>query len=68
MLALIAFIAATDASTSVSVKALLIGLLVTALVAAFVYFGGRETAPRYAGSAAFVVLLVGALLTLLWAL
>lgn len=58
----------SDSSTSVSIEALLIGLLITALIAAFVYFGGRETMPRFAGPGAFTVILVGALLTLLWAL
>jgi hypothetical protein len=59
---------ALSRADTVSVEALLVGLLVTVLVAAVVYFGGREVAPRWAGGGAFIVLLVGCLLTLLAAL
>lgn len=55
-------------NNTVSVSTLVVGLLVTALIAAFVFFAGRELAPRYAGPAAFAILVIGSLLTLLAAL
>lgn len=58
----------TDSAAKVSAEVLLVGLLITAIITAVVYFGGRELAPRYAGGAAFIVLLIGCLITLLAAL
>jgi hypothetical protein len=57
-----------SASTEGSIEILLIGLLITGIVTAVVFFGGQRLYPRYAGPAAFVVLLIGALITLLAAL
>jgi hypothetical protein len=46
-------------------EGLLVCLVVVILVTAVVFFVGRQLAPAYAGIAAFVILLLGALLCLL---
>ena len=58
-------VALATADDSAAVRVVVIGLLLSALVALIVFVVLRETVPRYARPAAALVFLVGALLTLL---